>query len=557
MKNLLSFVLTLVLFISSFAQNSVVKEPTFSLTAIEMQRPKLVVGIVVDQMRYDYLTRFYNRYGNDGFKRIIDGGFSCENGHYNYIPTYTAVGHTSIYTGTTPSYHGIIGNNWYDKFAKKSIYCVDDGDYKSVGADDGGRKSPRRMLVTTIGDELKMAQNKRGKVIGLSIKDRSAILPAGHAADGSYWFQGEKEGKFITSSYYMDKLPKWVQEFNKNGNAKKYLNSTWNTLYDINTYTESIADDNKFEGLFKGKKTPTFPYDLKKLKRNNGNYDLLKAVPYGNTIVKDFAEAAIVGENLGQTQNVTDFLAVSFSSTDYVGHKFGVDSKEIEDTYLRLDKELASFFKFLDEKVGKGNYTLFLTADHAAVQVPSYLKTLKIPSGYFDNKNFKKKANAFLLEKYKSDDLIEDISNFQIFLNKSKIKELKLEANEVAQSLADEVINYKGISRAVTARTMQTTNFTEGIMHFLQNGYNQKFSGDVLLVPNPATISYSKTGSTHGSGYNYDTHVPIIFYGKGIKQGSSKSLVNITDIAPTMSSLLEITFPNATSGKVIQEVLED
>ncbi|QCX39853.1 alkaline phosphatase family protein [Aureibaculum algae] len=557
MKNLLSFVLTLVLFTSSFAQNSVVNEPAFSHTAIEMQRPKLVVGIVVDQMRYDYLTRFYNRYGNDGFKRIIDGGFSCENGHYNYIPTYTAVGHTSIYTGTTPSYHGIIGNNWYDKFAKKSIYCVDDVDYKSVGADDGGKKSPRRMLATTIGDELKMAQNKRGKVIGLSIKDRSAILPAGHAADGSYWFQGKKEGKFITSSYYMDKLPKWVQEFNKNGNAKKYLNSTWNTLYDINTYTESIADDNKFEGLFKGKKTPTFPYDLKKLKKNNGYYDLLKAVPYGNTIVKDFAEAAIIGENLGQTQNVTDFLAVSFSSTDYVGHKFGVDSKEIEDTYLRLDKELASFFKFLDEKVGKGNYTLFLTADHAAVQVPSYLKTLKIPSGYFDNKDFKKKANAFLLEKYKSDDLIEDISNFQIFLNKSKIKELKLEANEVAQSLADEVINYKGISRAVTSRTMQTANFTGGIMHFLQNGYNQKFSGDVLLVPNPATISYSKTGSTHGSGYNYDTHVPIIFYGKGIKQGSSKSLVNITDIAPTISTLLEITFPNATSGKVVQEVLED
>jgi len=538
------------------AQTSHTNTTEFNASTIDIERPKLVVGIVVDQMRYDYLTRFYHKYGNDGFKRIIDGGFSCENGHYNYIPTYTAVGHTSIYTGTTPKYHGIIGNNWYEKYQKKYIYCVDDGDFKSIGAADGGRKSPRRLMSTTIGDELKMAQNKKGKVIGLSIKDRSAILPAGHAADGSYWFQGKDEGKFITSSYYMESLPKWVQDFNKNGKAAAYINSTWNTLYDINTYTESIEDNNKFEGLFKGKETPTFPYELKKLKKVNGNYDLLKAVPYGNSIVRNFAEAAITGEDLGQTENVTDFLAVSFSSTDYVGHQFGVDSKEIEDTYLRLDQDLAIFFNFLDEKVGKGNYTLFLTADHAAVQVPSYLQTLKIPSGYFDNKEFKEKTKAYLLEKYKSEDLIENISNFQIFLNKKRVKELGLDANEVAQNLADEVIYYEGVYKALTARTMQTSNFTDGVLHLLQNGYNQKFSGDVLLLPNPATIMYSKTGSTHGSGYNYDTHVPIIFYGKGIKKGSTKSHVNIIDIAPTISNLLEIAFPNANTGKVIEEVLE-
>ena len=294
MKKVLLFSAALVLFISSSAQTSAVKQPKLVSNILDIERPKLVIGIVVDQMRYDYLTRFYHKYSNDGFKRIINNGFNCENAHYNYIPTYTAVGHTSIYTGTTPSNHGVIGNNWYDKFAKKSIYCVDDGDYNSIGAEDGGRKSPRRMVSTTISDELKMAQNKKGKVIGLSIKDRSAILPAGHAADGSYWFQGKDEGKFITSSYYMDKLPKWVLDFNSNGKAKEYVNSTWNTLYDINTYTESIEDNNPFEGLFKAKKTPTFPYNLKKLKKKNGNYDILKAVPYGNTILKDFAEAAII-----------------------------------------------------------------------------------------------------------------------------------------------------------------------------------------------------------------------------------------------------------------------
>jgi predicted AlkP superfamily pyrophosphatase or phosphodiesterase len=508
-------------------------------------------------MRYDYLTRFYNKYTDNGFKRLVNEGFSCENAHFNYIPTYTAVGHTSIYSGTTPQHHGVIGNNWYDKYAKEYIYCVDDDNFMSVGATEGGKKSPHRMLVTTITDELKMAQKKHGKVISLSIKDRSSVLPAGHAPDGVYWFQGEKEGKFITSSYYMKNLPKWVHDFNNNGKAKEYVNSIWNTLYDINTYTESIEDNNQFERLFKGKVTSTFPYDLSKLKSDNNGYDILKAVPYGNTIVKDFAEAAIIGENLGQTDTITDFLAISFSSTDYIGHQFGVDSKEIEDTYIRLDIELASFFNFLDDKVGKGNYTLFLTADHAAVQVPTYLQTLNIPSGYFDGEKLKEQIDTFLFTKYKSNDLIENISNFQIFLNKIKINELGFEVNEIAQSLADEIINYKGVYKTVTASTMQTTNFANGILHLLQNGYNQKFSGDVFIVPNPATISYPKTGSTHGSGYSYDTHVPLLFYGKGIKKGKSKRYIPIIDIAPTLSNLLQISFPNATTGKIIEEVLED
>lgn len=529
---------------------------TINAQTIENQRPKLVVGIIVDQMRYDYLTRFNSKYGNGGFKRLINDGFSLENAHFNYIPTYTAVGHSSVYTGTTPSEHGIIGNNWYDKYAKKSIYCVDDGDYKSVGASDGGRKSPKRLLTTTIADELKMTQMRRGKVIGLSIKDRSAILPVGHAADAAYWFQGKNEGKFITSSYYMNKLPKWVIDFNNSGKAKQYVNSTWNTLYDIKTYTESIEDNNKYEGLFKGKDSPTFPYDLKKLKKTNGNYDIIKKTAFGNSIVKDFAKAAILGENLGKTTGVTDFLAVSFSSTDYVGHQFGVDSKEIEDSYLRLDKDLASFFNFLDEKVGKGEYTVFLTADHAAVQVPSYLQSLKIPGGYFDNDAFKKFVLNFTEQQFKSRELIENFSNWQIFLNKEKLRELNLDIATVATAIANKIIDFKGIYKTVTATTMQHTNFDRGILRVLQNGYNQKRSGDILIVPNPSLISYSKTGSTHGSGYSYDTHVPIIFYGQGIKKGSLKRYVPIIDIAPTISNLLNISFPNGCTGTIISEALD-
>lgn len=519
------------------------------------KKPKLVVGVVIDQMRYDYLIRFSKKYGNDGFKRLLREGFSLENAHYNYIPTYTAVGHTSIYTGTTPINHGIIGNNWYDKYLKKSIYCVTDKNYKTVGnKGKGGEKSPYRMVTSTITDQLRLAQNMNGKTIGIAIKDRSAILPAGHTANAAYWFDGGKSGQWISSSYYMNNLPKWVQLFNDSKKADTYLSTPWNTLYDINTYTESIADDNNFEATFKGEIKPVFPHNIPKLRAKNNNYSILKAIPAGNSFTTDFAKAAIIGENLGKS-NYTDFLTVSYSSTDYVGHQFGVASKEIEDTYLRLDKDLASLFKFLDTEVGKGNYTLFLTADHAATEVPSYLKSVKIPAGYIKPVKFLNFLKKVTTKYFKSDSLIENISNFQIFLNKEKINDLNLDYEKVAQTIANEAINYKGIYKAVTAKTLQNTNFTNGILNSLQNGYNQKYSGDVLLIPTPSTIVYPKKGTTHGSGYSYDTHVPIIFYGNGIKQGTSKRKYEIIDIAPTLSNLLQIEFPNGNTGKVIREVL--
>lgn len=521
-----------------------------------VKKPKLVVGIVVDQMRYDYLARFDSKYSNDGFKRIINNGFSLENAHYNYIPTYTAVGHTSIYTGTTPENHGIIANGWYDKYAKKWIYCVDDANYETVGSAKGGKKSPYRMQTTTITDQLKLAQNMQNKTISIAIKDRSSVLPGGHTANGVYWFEGGKEGKWITSTFYMKELPKWVNDFNNSGKVDEYIATPWNTLYDINTYTESIADDNPYEGLFKGKEKPVFPYDIPNLKGKNGGYSLLKEIPAGNSLTTDFAKAAIIGENLGKSEH-TDFLTISFSSTDYVGHKFGVDSKEIEDTYLRLDKDLAELFMFLDKEVGKDNYTLFLTADHAAVQVPSYLQSLKIPAHYSKSGEFKKYINTITLQYFNSDKIVENISNFQIFLNKEEIARLKLDVNAVAQKIADEAINHDKMYKAVTARTMQTTHFTDGILQKLQKGYNQKFSGDILLIPLPSTISsYSITGTTHGSGYSYDTHVPIIFYGNGIKKGSSKKVYAITDIAPTIANLLQVEFPNGTTGQIVDEALK-
>tara|TARA_R110002050_G_scaffold300769_1_gene472422 strand:- start:52288 stop:53949 length:1662 start_codon:yes stop_codon:yes gene_type:complete len=518
-------------------------------------KTKLVVGIVVDQMRYDYLTRFYAKYGDGGFKRMINEGFNCKNNHFNYVPTYTGPGHSSIYTGTTPKYHGIIANNWYDKEIKKMVYCAGDSSVYAVGTDSElERMSPHRMKTTTFADENRLFTQMQGKTIGISIKDRGAILPAGHTANAAYWFRGKDEGRFISSTYYIKSLPKWVRDFNKSNIAESYL-KPWNTLYDMSIYIESGNDLNDFEGEFKGKETATFPYDLKALKDNNDGFDILKTTPYGNSIVADFAIAALSGEQLGQDA-ITDVLTVSFSSTDYVGHKFGVNSKEIEDTYIRLDKDLERFLNALDEKVGKGDYTVFLTADHAAVNVPAYLKSVKIPAGYIDTKEQKAKLIAFMIAKYGASDLIENVSNNQIFLNREKIKEMDLDLENVREDIVNEIINYNHIDKAYSAKTMSSTSFNTGIEALLQNGFNQKRSGDVIFVYDPAFISYSKTGSTHGSGLNYDTHVPLLFMGRGIKHGETFKKTNIIDIAPTISAYLGISFPNGTTGEPLEFILD-
>jgi predicted AlkP superfamily pyrophosphatase or phosphodiesterase len=518
------------------------------------ERPKLVVGIVVDQMRYDYLSRFEGKYGESGFKRLINNGFNCKNNHFNYIPTYTGPGHASVYTGTTPKYHGIISNNWYDKASGDFVYCAGDDSFESVGTKDkAGKMSPYRMQTTTFTDENRLFTQMRGKTIGISIKDRGAILPAGHTANAAYWFHGKDEGRFISSTFYMNELPKWVQDFNDKKSAEKYF-KVWNTLYDIDTYNESGADLNNFEGGFNGKDTATFPYDLAALKNKNGGYDILKATPYGNSIVTDFALAALDSENLGQ-DNDTDVLAISYSSTDYIGHNFGVNSKEIEDTYIRLDLELERLLNNLDAKVGKGNYTVFLTSDHGAVEVPAYLESMHIPAGYINNGNTNKKFKTFMLETFGVDDLIANVSNNQVFLNYERLAELNLELEDVQEAIIEELISYDSVYKVYKAKTMNSTAFTTGIEMLLQLGYNQKRSGDILIVGDPGFISYSKTGSTHGSGFNYDTHVPLIFYGFGINKGETVERTEITDVAPTISSLLNISFPNGAIGTPIEKAI--
>ena len=523
--------------------------------SISFERPKLVVGIVVDQMRYDYLTRFFNHYGEGGFKRMMQEGFDCRNNHYNYVPTYTGPGHASIFTGTTPKYHGVISNNWYDKEEKAMVYCASDSTVNSVGTEGWpGQMSPHRMLTTSVADENRLFTQMRGKTIGIAIKDRGAILPAGHTANAAFWFQGKSEGNWISSSHYMETLPDWVTEFNNSNIAESYF-KTWNTLYDISTYVESGSDENDFEAGFKGLKTATFPYDLAKLKEWNGGFDILKATAYGNSLTTDFALAAIKGEGLGK-DDITDFLTLSFSSTDYVGHNFGVNSKEVQDTYIRLDKDLERLFNYLDENVGERSYTVFLTADHGAVDVPLYLSSVKIPSGYLDFDKRKEKFQKFLLETYGTADIVENVTNNQVFINREKVLELNLNLSEVQQQIAEQQITYENVAKVYTASAMNSTNYTTGIEALLQNGFNQKRSGDVIIVDDAAYIMYGRTGSTHGSGLNYDTHVPLLFFGKGINHGHTYKKTVISDIAPTISALLGISFPNGAIGQPLEFVID-
>ena len=517
-------------------------------------KPKLVVGIVVDQMRYDYLTRFYSHYGDGGFKRMINQGFNCKNNHFNYAPTSTGPGHASVYTGTTPATHGIIGNNWYDKVNDETVYCAGDDSYGSVGTEsEAGQMSPHRMTVTTVSDELRLHTQMRGKTIAIALKDRGAVLPGGHTANAAYWFHGKDEGNWITSTYYMTDLPDWVNEFNSSGAAQSYKKA-WNTLKDINTYKESGVDDNNYEGLWDGELSSAFPHNNSALLDKNGHFDVIKATPYGNSITTDFAIAALENEELGKDDD-TDFLAISFSSTDYVGHNFGVNSKEIQDTYLRLDADLERLLLALDKKVGEGEYTVFLSADHGAIEVPTYLKDMKIPAGYVDYTTVKAKFSDFLKYKYGTEDIVKNFSNLQIFLDHKIIKNLDLDLKQVQEDIAKEYLGYDFVDRVYTGNQMWQNEYTRGIPYVLQKGYNQKRSGDVLLVLKPGVISYGKTGSTHGSPQIYDTHAPLLFFGKGIKKGSTVERTEIPDIAPTISALLGISFPNGSTGSPISAVL--
>ncbi|PIQ22041.1 MAG: alkaline phosphatase family protein [Cytophagales bacterium CG18_big_fil_WC_8_21_14_2_50_42_9] len=521
-----------------------------------LERPKLVVGIVVDQMRYDYLYRYWDKYGNDGFKRLIQDGFSYENAHYNYVPTYTGPGHASIYTGTTPAIHGIIGNNWYDRATGKDVYCTDDKTVQSVGSTSvWGKMSPANLITTTITDQLRLATNMQSKVIGVCIKDRGSILPAGHAANAAYWYDGTN-GAWITSTYYLQELPQWVQEFNNRKLPDKYLSQPWTTLLPLAQYTESTSDDNAFENKFSAEQRPVFPHDLPKLKGNS--WDIIRSTPFGNTLTKDFAMAAVRAENLGKGTN-TDFLALSFSSTDYVGHQFGPNSIEAEDTYLRLDKDLGEFLKFLDAYVGKNDYLVFLSADHGAAHAPAYANSVKLPVGTLSGKVIQDSLETFLSKQYGTGNWVTTYMNYQVYLNHALIESKKINMAEMQEKVANYLLRFDGVLKTTTTADLNKMQPEYGLEGLMQRGYLRRRSGDVLVTLLPGWFEGNNgkesKGTTHGTAFAYDTHVPILWYGWQVKKGASAERVSITDIAPTLAQWLHIMEPNGTTGHPLRQVL--
>jgi len=513
----------------------------------EVARPKLVVGLVVDQMRWDYLYRYYNRYTNGGFKRLINEGFSAENTYIPYTPTYTACGHTCIYTGSVPAIHGIIGNDWYDPETKKNMYCTEDSTVVTVGSTPSseGNMSPKNMLSNTITDELRIATNFKGKVIGISLKDRGSILPAGHAANAAYWYQGST-GNWITSSYYMNEVPTWIADYNKLKLANKFYAKNWETLYPIDTYVNSTADEQAYEG-----KSSTFPHSLAQFAGKN--YDAIRSTPYGNTITLDLAKLAILSEDLGK-DNITDFLAVSCSATDYVGHQYGPNSIEAEDTYLRLDKDFEEFFNYLDKQVGKGNYTIFLTADHGAAHVPGFMQKNKLPAGVVSDRDIASKLNTYLNDKFKINNLVLRSMNNQIIFDHDKTDKGDVSFDVIKSSSIDFLKKLDGFANVVDISRISQSTLPEVQKKMITNGYNAKRSGDLYYILNPNWFNGSSTGTTHGNWNPYDSHIPLVFMGWGIKPGASNKTHYMTDIAPTLAALLHIQMPNGNVGEPITEI---
>ena len=515
-------------------------------------KPKLVVGLVVDQMRWDYLYRFNALYGEGGFKRMLKEGFSSENNFIPYVPTYTAVGHTCIYTGSVPALTGIVGNNWFDKTTGKNVYCTDDSTVSTVGNNGrAGKMSPANMWVTTITDELRLSNNFKSKVIGIALKDRGSILPAGHSANAAFWYDA---GKWITSTHYMNELPAWVDQFNAKDLPGKYMSKDWVTLLPINRYDLSTEDDKPYETNIKGEKTVTFPHKLSSIS-DSDKYESFRTTPFANTFTFDFAKAAIENEALGKN-TVTDFLAISISSTDYVGHNFGPNSVEVEDMYLRLDKDIAEFLLYLDAKLGKGNYTVFLSADHAVAHIPAFLAEHKIPGGNFEDGDIRKDLNQMIETDFGVKNAVQSLQNYQVYLNINELEKQGKDVAAVKKSVIKILQAKPFIISAYETDKLATVTLPEPLKTMLTNGYNAKRSGDIQFTLKPGYFDGGNKGTTHGLWNPYDAHIPCVFFGWGVKPGKTYRETYMTDIAPTLAAMLQIQMPNGSVGKVITELVK-
>lgn len=535
----------------SYAQKTV--KPA---TVQGIARPKLVVGIVVDQMRWDYLYRFYDLYKTGGgFKRLLGEGFSCDNTFVPYLPTVTACGHACIYTGTTPAINGITGNNWWDNNLQRVVYCTDDKNVFTVGSNNesAGQMSPANVLATTITDELKLASNFHSKVWGISIKDRGAIIPAGHAANGAFWYDS-KTGNFITSTYYSKSLPAWMQQFNQRKLVDSFYEKNWTLALDKSVYEQYCdSDENSYEARPFGDNARQMPYTLQSYKGKD--YGKIASTPFGNDLLLELAKATIAGEQMGKGNN-TDFLAVSFSSTDYVGHAFGTHSWELLDTYVRLDETLGKLFSYLDKTVGKDQYTVFLSADHAAPHIPAFLQKNRLLSASWDDGEIKKDLTDFSKQQFNGLNLVRFVTEYDVYLDHTLMDSAKFDASNVKKAFIQYLLKKDQVYQVIDKPHAATATVPAKLREMIINGYNPQRSGDLQVIGKPGIMDGGKTGLSHGVWNAYDAHIPLVWYGWGIKKGSTSRETYMTDIAVTLAALLHIQMPSGSIGKLIEEVIK-
>lgn len=526
---------------------------SYAVTA-QHNKPKLVVGLVIDQMRWDYLYRFNELYGAGGFRRLLAEGFSCENTMIPYVPTYTAVGHSCVYTGSVPAINGIVGNNWFDKTTNKVVYCTDDSTASTVGSNtNAGKMSPDNLWVTTITDELRLSNNFKSKVFGIALKDRGAILPAGHSANAAYWYDGGV-GKWISSSYYMKNLPTWVDQFNAKDLASVYMSKDWSTLLPFDKYDLSTSDNKPYENKINGETGVIFPHQLSAIGAGI-KFESFKTTPFANTYTFDFAKTVIENEALGKN-TVTDFLAVSISSTDYIGHSFGPNSIEIEDTYLRLDRDIADFLTYLDNQLGKGNYLFFLTADHGVAHIPGFLQEHNIPSGTVSETAIANELNQVVESNFGIKKVIQAVMNYQVYLNTDSIEKQGKNVEAIKKLLIKTLTQKPFIVTAFATADIELTALPQPQKEMMKNGYNAKRSGDIQFTFKPGYFDGGTKGTTHGLWNPYDAHIPLLWFGWKVKSGKSNREVYMSDISPTLAALLQIQMPSGSVGKVITEVIK-
>ncbi|MDQ6666051.1 MAG: alkaline phosphatase family protein [Acidobacteriota bacterium] len=490
--------------------------PAFSQTR---PKPKLVLGIVVDQFRYDYLTRFRKEY-TSGFDRLLTKGANFVSAHYEQFPTVTAIGHSTFMSGATPSISGIVGNEWFDRDSGRQVTSVEDEKTKLLGGKGGDGSSPGRLLVSTIGDEMRIS-DPRARVLGVSLKDRAAILPAGHMAQGAYWFDG-KTGNFVSSSFYFAELPAWVADFDATHPADKFAGQVW--------MGKKFASGEKL-------------------------YGSIPASPWGNELIEAFAERAVQSEQLGQ-RGITDLLTVSFSSNDYVGHALGPDSPEVHDISIRTDRLLGKLFAFLDQKIGMQNVLVVMTADHGVAPLPEISQSRKMPGGRMPPGIVTSTVQEALTGKYGAGDWFANPADTEhtIYLNWNLIQEKKLDRVAVTRLAADSLQSLPHIFRVFTReQLMNGATLEDQVARRVMNGFYIRRGADIYVMLEPYWL-FSQHGTTHGTTFGYDMHVPVIFMGPGIKAGNYYQSIAVNDIAPTLAAMLGIETPSGSVGRVLSEI---